>query len=263
MSHSVLLVDFDPANLEPLSKPVADAYGFSPADARLRMRQGWGFLEWDSPPQRANAIAGALNHAGARAQVFENSSLRQPGETAVMSGFALSPDGFLPELRAPYGTPRTIPWIEISIVAAGGFSEEIVAGAAVEGQGKAVGLINMGILLATGIPAGLLQVRRKKKEKKPKSNTLFISFGQLTTANNESFFFNADTVSFAGLGEAKQMSSAQNYRTLIALLAQRSSARLNMGARGPFELTPSLVGAGARQGGAQGLCAAHPRRPVQ
>jgi hypothetical protein len=91
-------------------------------------------------------------------------------------------------------------------------------------------MIGLGIFLVTGIPVGIFGGGRKA-EAKPAKSIKLISFGQMITSQNESFFFNPEHFDFSGLDAAKEVNATRNYRTFVALLAARSRARLNLGGR--------------------------------
>ena len=230
MNYSVLLTDYDPDRIETLSRGVAEVYRILPLDAQQRLRHGWGFLERETSAPRAAEIVAALTERGVRAQAIANDQLRQTEPPLVMLGFAADADGFTPALQDPQAASRAVRWDEIAIVAAGGFSEETMRREAGKSQVQMPSMIGLGIFLTTGIPVGMFR-GRQPKNKKPVKATRFISFGQIVTTRGESFFGNPEHFDFSCLGEKKQVNASLNFRFFIAWFAERSSARLNLGAR--------------------------------
>lgn len=224
-----MFAEFPFDRLDTVAAAVSQVYGIPEFDARARIRKGWGFLERDAPAERAAAIAAGLTAQGVPARAVANAELVTPGEPQVMTGLAFDADGFTPQPQDPRTPVTTIPWPELRILAAGGFAEELLrreaGGADPSGKARMIGL---GIFLVTGLPVGLM--RGKKKEVKPVKTSRFISFGELITTGGAAWYFNPESFDFTGLGEAKQLNVAGNFRQLIAMLAEISPARRNYGA---------------------------------
>jgi hypothetical protein len=229
VSYSVLFQEFPLDHLDAAAAAVSQVYGIPNYDARARVRKGWGFLEHDVAAERATQIADGLTALGVPVRAVANSELRTPADPQVMIGFSLDAIGFTPHPQDPRTPVVTIPWAELRILAAGGFAEEVLrreAGSA-EPSGKAR-MVGLGIFLVTGLPVGLMG--GKKKEAKPVKTSRFITFGELITRAGAAWYFNPESFDFAGLGAAKQLNVAGNFRELITAVGQASPARLNHGA---------------------------------
>ncbi len=212
MSYSVLFRQFPLDHLDALAPLVRQAYGLADYDARSKIRTGWGFLERDETEETAQRLAGWFGDA---VVAIDNAALREPGEPQTMTTFEA----------------EKIPWSDIVIVAAGGFSEEIVrrdTGGGDFKTGKM--LMGLGVFMVTGMPMGLFG-GKDKKETKPVKSTRLITFGSVITRQGEQFAFSPDKFDFSRLGAQKQLNTAANFHALIAEFKQRTPARLNLGAQ--------------------------------
>ena len=230
MGHAVLFSEFPIDHLDAVAAAVGEAYGIPEFDARAKIRRGWGFLERDATPERAAQIVAGLRDRGVAAFAVDRADLLLPSEPQVIKGFQMTEDGFLPVRQLP-GAEGQVPWPEILILAAGGFSEEIIRR---EAGGKEADtrklLMSAGIFMLTGIPVGLLGGRKKEASKKVVSQRLF-TFGRIVTESGEQFAFHPDHFDFSGLGPGKQLNAAANFHAFFEELARRTPARLNRGAR--------------------------------
>ncbi len=207
MSYSVLFRQFPLDYLDALAPVVRQAYGITDYDARSKIRKGWGFLERDATEETARTLADLL---GAAVLVLDNADLREPQEPQTIT-----------DVRFPS---------DIAIVAAGGFSEEIIrrdTGGEFK-TGKM--LMGLGVFMVTGVPMGLFG-RKDKKKTKPVKSTRLITFGSVITRQGEQFAFSPDKFDFSGLDAQKQLNAAGNFHAFIAELKRRTSARLNLGAQ--------------------------------
>ncbi len=230
MNHSVLFRESPLDQFEAVVAAISRVYGIPTYDAGMRVRRGWGFLERNLSPEKAQEIRNALVAEGIAALDLPNAELIEPPVPEIMTGFRAEADGFIPQLQSPKSEPHRIGWSEVGLVAAGGFSEELVRREASNGgkTGKAQ-LIGIGVFLMTGIPMGLF--RGKKKEDKPVKTNRLITFAQLITTRGESFFMDPERFDFSGLGPQKQVNASLNFRTFISEFARLTPARLNLGAR--------------------------------
>jgi hypothetical protein len=231
MSVAVLFQQFPLDDLERVTAAVSAARQIPPFDATAKIHRGWGFLERQVREEDANELVRSLSEQGVATVAIADADLRIVPDSQVMVGFDMDDRGLSPRLQTP-GHPTTlVPWTEIAIVAAGGFSEEVIqrdAGARTE-KGGAGQMLKLGVFLATGIPVGLFG--NKKQSAAPKKTTHLVTFSQIITTAGDSFFFDPNRFDFSGLGPLKQLNQSANFHTLIAELARRTSARLNLGAR--------------------------------
>lgn len=231
VSHSVLFRQFPLDELDALAPVVAHAYGVTDYDARMKIRRGWGFLERDVTEEDAQRIVAAVGDCAGGCFTLHNARMQDLAEPKVMTGLAIAPNGFTPQLQSPQDKARLVEWSQVSIVAAGGFSEEFVrreAGGDEKKMGKM--MAGLGVFMVTGIPMGLFGGGKKKDAQPVKSNRL-LTFGRIVTTAGEQFAFSSDHFDFSGLGDKKQMNTAANFRTLFAELSQLTPAKLNFGAR--------------------------------
>ena len=164
--------------------------------------------------------------------VVANSDLHMPSEPNVMIGFTSNGEEFTPRLQLPTAHPQPILWDDLAIVAAGGFTEEVVRrDTAARGPSAGAQLLGLGVLLMTGMPTKGLFGGKKKKEEAPAKTTHLCTFGQLVLTNGESLFFDPDHFDFSGLGALKQLNASLNFRALVSEFARVSFARTNLGAR--------------------------------
>jgi hypothetical protein len=148
----------------------------------------------------------------------------------VIVGIQIEADGFVPRLQSPKVQPHHIAWSDVAILAAGGFTEEVVRrDTASSGKTDKTRLVGIGVFLVTGIPMGLFG--GKKKEAKPVKTNRLITFAQLITTQGESFHMDPEHFDFSGLGPQKQVNASLNFRTLIAEFARLTPARINLGTR--------------------------------
>jgi hypothetical protein len=230
VSHSILFREFPLDKLDAISDAVAGLYKIPAYDARTKVRHGWGFLERDLPGEEAQRISNALTGLGIAAVTVPTAALIHPPRPEVMVGFQPEPEGFIPQLQSPKARPHPIAWSDVSILAAGGFTEEIVRrDTANAGKSGKEQLIGLGKFLVTGIPSGLFG-SKKKEPTSVKTNRL-ITFAQILTVQGESFHMDPEHFDFTGLGKRKQVNASLNFRTLIAEFARLTTARLNLGAR--------------------------------
>lgn len=231
MSVAVLFQQFPLDDLERVTAAVSAARQIPAFDAATKIHRGWGFLERRASEEDAHELIRSLAEQGVTTVAIAENELRAVPDSQVMVGFDADDRGLSPRLQTPGHPSKLVPWTEITLVAAGGFSEEIIqrdTGARAEKSGAAQ-VLKLGVFLATGIPVGLFG--NKKKSAAPRKATQMVTFGQIITATGESFFFDPDRFDFSGLGPLKQLNRAANFHALIAELARRASARLNLGAR--------------------------------
>jgi hypothetical protein len=231
MNAAVLFQQFPLDDLEKVTTAVSAARQIPAFDAAARIHRGWGFLERQVSEEEARDIVRSLAEQGVAAVALAETDLRAVPDSQVMIGFDMDDRGLSPRLQTPGQPTNLVPWTEIAIVAAGGFSEEVIqrdAGASAKTSGAAQ-MLKLGVFLATGIPVGLFG--NKKQSAAPKKTTHVVIFGQIITTAGDSFFFDPDRFDFSGLGALKQLSRAANFHTLIAELARRTPAQLNLGAR--------------------------------
>jgi hypothetical protein len=230
VSHAVLFRQFPLDHLDALAPAVGRATGLTEYDARSKIRKGWGFLERDTSADRAQHFCATL---GDVVFMIDNADLKSSAEPLTMTGFTPAAEGIVPAWQSPQETERFVPWSDIAIVAAGGFSEEIVRRDTGGRKELRTGrmLIGLGIFAVTGLPVGLFGGRKEKKSVKPVKATRLITFGCLITRRGEEFAFSPDQFDFAGLGAGKQLNASANFREFVAELKQRTSARFNIGAQ--------------------------------
>jgi hypothetical protein len=230
VSHLVLFREFPLDKLDAIANAVAGIYKIPAYDARTKVRHGWGFLERDLPEEEARRISNALTEQGIAAMAVPTAELIHPPRPEVMVGFQPEAEGFIPQLHLPKTQPHPIAWSDVSILAAGGFTEEIVRrDTANAGKSGKEQLIGLGVFLVTGIPSGVFG--SKKKEPTPVKTNHPITFAQILTVQGESFHLDPEHFDFSGLGQRKQVNASLNFRTLIAEFARLTTARLNLGAR--------------------------------
>jgi hypothetical protein len=231
MSVAVLFQQFPMDDLERVTAAVSEARQIPSFDAASSIHRGWGFLDRQVSEEDAHELVRALAEQGVAATAIADADLRAVPDSQVMVGFDMNDHGMSPRLQTPGQPTILIPWTEIAIVAAGGFSEEVIqrdAGASAKTSGAGQ-MLKLGVFLATGIPVGLFG--GKEKAAAPKKTTHLVTFGQIITTAGDSFFFDANRFDFSGLGPLKQLNWSANFHTLITELARRTSARLNLGAR--------------------------------
>ena len=231
MSYSVLFRRFPWDHLDELAPVVARAYGRNDYDARAKIRRGWGFLERDASEENARRIEAAMGDCSGGVIAIDNTELRVPADPKVVTAFESSAAAATFHLQYPQEPMRVIEWARVGVVAAGAFSEEIIrreSGGNERSTAKM--MMGLGVFFVTGLPLGLFG-GGKQKDAKPVKSSRVITFGRVVTTAGEQFAFSPDHLDFSGLGEKKQMNTAANFRALLAEFAQRTSARLNLGAR--------------------------------
>jgi len=227
-----LFREFPLDHLDALAPVVAQVYGVTDFDARTRIRKGWGFLEREATEDEARRIVGAIGDLAGGTVGIDNAALLTPAEPKVMTGAEPAENGVTLHLQSLQDPTRVIEWSEVGVVAAGGFTEEVIvreAGGNEQKMGKM--MIGLGVFLVTGMPVGMFGGRRKKKEITPVKSNQMITFGRVVVRSGEQFAFSPDHFDFSGLGEKKQMNAAGNFRTFFGEWARRTPARLNFGAR--------------------------------
>jgi len=231
VTWSVLFQQFPLANLERVTAAVSAVCGIPAFDAATKVRRGWGFLEWGIPETEARQAAERLDARGVATVVIDDDALRPVPDSQVMIGFEASEDGLLPRVSNPRVTGQRIPWAAVSIVAAGGFTEEVLQRESTgkTGRSGAARLAGLGVFLVTGIPVGLFG--RRQEAPQPRKKTQLVTFAQIVTSGGESFFLNPEHFDFSGLGPLKQVNASLNFRVLLAELVRRSGAAINHGAR--------------------------------
>jgi hypothetical protein len=233
VSYSVLFRQFPLEHLDALAPIVAEAYGIPDYDARTKIRKGWGFLDRNATETEARRVAEAIGDQVGGIVVIENAQLRSVSNPKVITGFESVENGVALRLQSPQEPPRMVEWSEISIVAAGRFSEEIIQREAGGDQQKMAGmLMGVGVFMVTGIPPGMLGGgKKKKKDEKPAKTVRVITFARIVTTGGEQFAFSPDHFDFTCLAERKQINAAANFRAVLGELSSRSSAQVNLGAR--------------------------------
>jgi hypothetical protein len=216
-----------------VSAAVSRVYGMPPFDARTKVRRGWGFLERDVSAAEAQLVCNALAEQGIAAGVLANDALRKPSAPQAIIGFTPTDSGFVPQLPSPTAQPRPVAWNEIAIVAAGGFSEEVVRRETADHEpARGAQLIGVGLFLMTGFTTpGLFGGSKPSKEEKPAKRNRTITFGQLVTAGGDILCFAPEHFDFSGLGAQKLVNASLNFRLLVSEFARLSAARANLGAR--------------------------------
>jgi hypothetical protein len=232
VNYSVLFRQFPLDHLDALAPVVAEAYGVPDYDARTKIRKGWGFLDRNATEEDARRVVEAIGDLAGGVVVIENAQLRSASNPKVITGFESGESGVTLRLQSPQEPPRVVEWLEIGIVAAGRFSEEIIQREAGGDQQKMAGMmVGVGLFMVTGIPPGLLGGGKKKKEEKPVKSVRVITFGRIVTTGGEQFAFSPDHFDFAGLAEKKQINAAANFRAFLGELAGHTTAQVNLGAR--------------------------------
>lgn len=232
VSYSILFRQFPLDHLEALAPVVAQAYGITDFDARTKIRKGWGFLEREATEEDARRVVEAIGDLAGGAVGIDNTQLQTPTEPKVMTAFEPAENGVSLHLQSPQDPPRAVDWSEVSVVAAGSFTEETILRES-GGNEQKVGqmMMGLGVFLVTGIPSGIFGGGKKKKETKPVKSKRTITFARIVTNSGEQFAFSPDHFDFAGLGEKKQMNAAGNFRAFLDEFARLTPARLNFGAR--------------------------------
>ena len=232
VSYSILFRQFPLDHLDALAPVVAPAYGITDFDARTKIRKGWGFLDREATEEDARRVVEEIGDLAGGVVAIDNAQLRTLAEPKVMTGFEPGEDGVTLQLQSPQDPPRPVGWSEVSVVAAGGFSEETIlreSGGNEQKMGRM--MIGLGVFMVTGIPPGIFGGGKKKKETQPVKSKRMITFGRIVARSGEQFAFSPDHFDFFGLGEKKQMNAAANFRAFFGELAQLTPARLNFGAR--------------------------------
>jgi len=209
---------------------VAQAYGVTDFDARTKIRKGWGFLEREATEEEARRLVEAIGDVAGGAVGIDNAQLQAPAEPMVTTGFELAENGVTLQLQSPRDPTRAVDWSDVSVVAAGGFTEETIlreSGGNEQKMGKM--MIGLGVFLVTGIPMGMFGGGKKRKKAEPVKSKRMITFGRIVTASGEQFAFSPDHFDFTGLGEKKQMNGAANFRAFLREMARLTPARLNLG----------------------------------
>jgi hypothetical protein len=233
VSYSILFRQFPLDHMDELAPVVAQAYGITDFDARTKLRKGWGFLEREAAEEDARRVVEAIGELAGGTVGIDNTQLQTPAQPKVMTAFEPAESGVTLHLQSPKDPTRAIDWSEVSVVAAGSFTEEVIRHES-RGNEKTMGQMAMGlgIFLITGVPVGIFGGGKKKsKNAKPAKSSRVITFGRLVTTGGEQFAFSPDHFDFSGLGEKKQMNTAANFRALLRELSQSTPARLNFGAR--------------------------------
>jgi hypothetical protein len=233
VNYSVLFQEFPFDHLEEVSAAVSRVYRIPPFDARAKVRRGWGFLERDVSAAEAQLICNALAEQGIAAGIVANDALRKPAAPQAMTGFEPAGPGFVAHLPSPTAPPRPVAWSEIAIVAAGGFSEEVVRREAADREpARSAQLIGVGLFLMTGFTTpGLFGGSKPSKEETPVKRNRSITFGQIVTSGGEFFCFAPEHFDFSGLGAQKLVNASMNFRLLVSEFVRLSGARTNLGAR--------------------------------
>ena len=232
VSYAILFRQFPLDHLDALARVVAQAYGLNDYDARSKIRKGWGFLEREASEEAARSVVEAISELAGGTVGIDNTQLRTPTEPKVMTAFEPAENGVTLHLQSPKDPTRAVDWSDVSVVAAGSFTEETILRES-GGNEKKVGqmMMGLGVFLVTGIPSGIFGGGKKKKEAKPVKSKRTITFGRIVTNSGEHFAFSPDHFDFSGLGEKKQMNAAANFRVLLSELARLTPVRLNFGAR--------------------------------
>lgn len=232
VSYSILFRQFPLDHLDALAPVVTQAYGITDFDARTKIRKGWGFLEREATEEDARRIVEAIGNLAGGAMAIDNAQLRMPAEPKAMTGFEPAENGVTLRLQSPQDPTRPVDWSDMSVIAAGGFTEETIlreSGGNEQKMGRM--MIGLGVFMVTGIPMGIFGGGKKKKETQPVKSKRMITFGRIVARSGEQFAFSPDHFDFSGLGEKKQMNAATNFRALFGEWARLTPARLNFGAR--------------------------------
>jgi hypothetical protein len=234
MSQAVLFRRFPLDQLDALAPVVARVYGLNDYDARSKIRKGWGFLEREATEEEAKRIVEGMGDCAGGVVAIDAPALRAPATSLVTTGVEFASNGFTLQLQSPKDPTRFLELVQVEIVSAGQFSEEVIKRAS-GGDEKKMGtmMLGMGVFLVTGIPPGLLGGggKKKKKEAKPEKSTRTITFARIVTTAGDQFAFSPQHFDFSGLANKKQLNMAANFRVLLAELATLTSAKVNLGAR--------------------------------
>jgi len=233
VNYSVLFRQFPFDHLDVLAPVVAEAYDVPDYDARTKIRKGWGFLDRNATEEQARRVVEVIGDLAGGAAFIGNEQLRSVSKPKVITGFESAESGLTLRLQSLKEPPRLVAWSEISIVAAGRFSEEIIQREAGGDKQKMAGMMmGVGVFLVTGIPPGMLGGgKKKKKDEKPAKSVRVITFGRIVTTRGEQFAFSPDHFDFTGLTEKMQINATGNFRAFLSELAVHSSAQVNLGAR--------------------------------
>ena len=231
VNYSVLFRQFPLGQLDALAPVVAQTFGITNFDARTKIRKGWGFLEREATEEEARRIVAAIGDLAGGAVAIDNAQLRTPAEPRVVTAFEPGENGVTLRLQSPQDPARAVEWSEVSIVAAGGFTEETILRES-GGNEKKLGqmMMGLGVFMVTGLPMGLFG-GGKKKEAKPMKSSRLITFARIVTSAGEQFALSPDHFDFTGLGEKKQMNASGNFRVLLGEFARTPPARVNLGTR--------------------------------
>jgi len=209
VSYSVLFRQFPLDQLDALAPLVAQTFGINDYDARTKIRKGWGFLERGATEQDARRIVEAMGDLAGGVVAIDNTQLLTLADPKVMTRFDAVPNGMMLVLQSPQEPTRLVEWSELSVVAAGRVSEDILvreSGGNERTMGKM--MMGLGVFLVTGIPTGIFG-GKKKKDAKPVKSSRVITFGRIVTTVGEQFAFNPDHFDFSGLAEKKQMNMGE------------------------------------------------------
>ncbi len=232
VSYSVLFRRFPLEQLDALAPVVAQTFGVTDFDARTKIRKGWGFLEREATEEDARQIVEVIGEWAGGAVAIDNAQLQAPAEPKVMTGFEPAEEDVTLRLQSPQDPARRVDWSDVGVVAAGGFSEEVIhreSGGDEKKMGKM--MLGLGVFLVTGVPVGIFGGGKKKKDAQPVKSSRTITFGRIVTRSGEQFAFSPDHFDFSGLGEKKQMNAGANFRVLLGEFARLTPAQLNFGAR--------------------------------
>jgi hypothetical protein len=231
VNYSVLFRQFPLDQLDALAPVVAQTFGITNFDARAKIRKGWGFLEREATDEDARRIVEAIGDLAGGAVAIDNAQLRTPAEPKVITAFESGENAVTFRLQSPQEPTRAVEWSEVSVVAAGGFTEETILRES-GGNEKKLGqmMMGLGVFMVTGLPMGMFG-GGKKKEVKPVKSSRVITFARIVTRAGQQFAFSPEHFDFSGLGEKKQMNAAGNFRALLGEFARASSAKINLGAR--------------------------------
>ncbi|HUJ11497.1 MAG TPA: hypothetical protein VL171_15900 [Verrucomicrobiae bacterium] len=233
VSYSILFRQNPLDQLDALAPVVTQVFGGTDYDARSRLRRGWGFLERNATEEDARTASEAIGDLAGGVTVIDNAQLRTPADPQVMKAFEFAPTGISLQLQSPQKPECLVEWADVDIVAAGSFLEEVIRRES-RGDEQTTGklMMGLGIFMVTGIPMGIFGGgKKKKKETKPVKSSRVITFGRIVSKSGAQFAFSPDHFDFSGLGDQKQMNAAANLRLFLAELAQRTSAKLNVGTR--------------------------------
>ncbi len=232
MNHAVLLKIPPIENLEAIASALAQIERINVFDARTQVRRGWGFVENQATPERAQHLVTQLNERGIESFALPCADLLKLSEPQKMHGFRMDPEGLTPEGEGGRELGLPIPWKELMIVAAAGFHKEVIrkeaGGNSDHSKAQMVGL---GIFLFTGMPVGIFGGKKKQEESPESRSHEFIKFAQLITTSGKSFVFKPSSFNFTGLGPLKQLNMSLNFQVMVSELLKLSSAMPNLGAR--------------------------------